>query len=181
MRYGNWFIVYGLRRHSCFFYYYNYYSLAATRRARGTATLAAPIIKSIELTASQCLAASNPAHVTYTQHAPVNGIRIHDDQGTTIVVHVVFQVVVVVIVVVVIVFIGSSMRSCSWEGFQGSTSSSSSSSSSSIEEVVVVVWLFCVAFCVCANCRDSGIDYTSNNNKLSKRRSKEETIIRKYG
>lgn len=70
-------------------YDYDLYSLAATRRARGTATLAAPIIKSIELTASQCLAASNPAHVTYTQRAPVDGIRIHDGQGTTIVVHVV--------------------------------------------------------------------------------------------
>lgn len=42
--------------------------------------------------------------------------------------------------------------------------------------------LFCVAFCVCANCRDSGIDYTSNNNNmLSMSSSKEETIIRKYG
>lgn len=102
-----------MRRHSSYSYNYDYYSLAATRRARGTATLAAPIIKSIELTASQCLAASKPARVTYTQRAPVDGIRIHDGQGTTIVVHVVFQVVVVVVVVVVIVFIGSSMPSCS--------------------------------------------------------------------
>lgn len=39
------------------------YLLAATRNANGTATLAAPIIKSIELTASQCFAASNPFHV----------------------------------------------------------------------------------------------------------------------
>lgn len=37
------------------------YSLAATRSASGTATLAAPIIRRMELTASQCLAASNPA------------------------------------------------------------------------------------------------------------------------
>lgn len=34
------------------------YLLAATRSANGTATPAAPIIKSIELTANQCFAAS---------------------------------------------------------------------------------------------------------------------------
>jgi len=39
------------------------YSLAATRSASGTATLAAPIIRRMELTASQCLAASNPASI----------------------------------------------------------------------------------------------------------------------
>lgn len=63
--------------------------------------------------------------------------------GTTIVVHVVFQVVVVVIVVVVVVFvfIGSSMPSCSWEGVQGSTSSSS-------VVIIVVDWRSC-CWCCC--------------------------------
>jgi len=39
----------------------------------------------------------------------------------------------------------------------------------------IVVWLFCVAFCVCANCRDSGIDYSTNSSNNNNGKYMKET------
>lgn len=120
------------------------YSLAATRSASGTATLAAPIIRRMELTASQCLAASNPASFPGREDVGRGGvISIHDDQGFRI-----------------------DCCRCYWQfnakSFAASLPSSSPLSSSWTWWFIVRCCV--VAFCVCANCRDSGIDYSSNNN-----------------